>query len=278
MDVGIGLPSTIRGTTRDQLLEWARRAEARGFSSLGTIDRIAYGNYEPLIALAAAGAVTERIKLATTVLLAPTRRDGTLLAKQAASVNALSGGRLVLGVSVGGREDDFAAVGADFDKRGQEFDAMLEAFNATWDGDVIGPDGRPSLIIGGSVPAAFERTAKYADGWVMGGGTPDMLRDGIEKTRAAWKAAGRDGEPRIMSLAYYALGENAKDAARAYLGDYYSFLGDYVDTVVGSAATDAETVRAYVQGFEEAGCDELVIFPCDPDPGQVDLLADATSK
>ena len=89
MDVGIGLPSTIRGTTREQLLEWARRAEARGFSSLGTIDRIAYGNYEPLIALAAAGAVTERIKLATTVLLAPTRRDGTLLAKQAASVNAL---------------------------------------------------------------------------------------------------------------------------------------------------------------------------------------------
>jgi hypothetical protein len=80
-----------------------------------------------------------------------------------------------------------------------------------------------------------------------------------------------------MSLAYYALGANAKDAARAYLGDYYSFLGDYVEAVIGSAATDADTVRAYVQGFADAGCDELVIFPCDPDPGQVDLLADAIS-
>ena len=181
----------------------------------------------------------------------------------------------MLGVAVGGREDDFAAVGADFHTRGRDFDAMLAAFEQTWDGDAIGPAGKPTLIIGGSVPAAFERTAKYADGWVMGGGTPDMLRDGAEKTRAAWKAAGREGEPRIMSLAYYALGDGAKDAARAYLGDYYSFLGDYVDAIVGSAATDADTVRAYVQGFTDAGCDELILFPCNPDPGQVDLLADA---
>ena len=71
-EVGIGLPSTIPGVEREQLLEWARRAESRGFSSLGTIDRIVYGNYDPLIALAAAGAVTERIRLATTILIAPT--------------------------------------------------------------------------------------------------------------------------------------------------------------------------------------------------------------
>ena len=278
MDVGIGLPSTIRGATREQLLEWARRAEARGFSSLGTIDRIVYGNYEPLVALAAAGAVTERIKLLTSVLLAPTRRSGALLAKQAASVAALAGsGRMVLGVAVGGREDDFTAVDADFHARGRDFDAMLAEFEQTWNGDAIGPAGRPTLIIGGSVPAAFERTARYAEGWIMGGGTPDMLREGAEKTRAAWKAAGREGEPRIMALSYYALGDGAKDAARAYLGDYYGFLGDYVDAIVGSAATDADTVRAYVQGFTDAGCDELVFFPSDPDPGQVDLLADAIS-
>src|SRR5688500_12091989 len=113
MEVGIGLPSTIPGAGRDQLLEWARRAEARGFSSLGTIDRIVYGNYDPLIALAAAAAVTERIRVATTILIAPYRINGALVAKQAASLDRLSNGRLTLGVAVGGREDDYAASGAD---------------------------------------------------------------------------------------------------------------------------------------------------------------------
>src|SRR5213080_2222198 len=107
MDIAIGLNATIPGVEGHQLLEWARRSEGRGFSSLGTIDRIVYPSHEPLVALAAAGAVTERIRLATTILLAPTRANGALLAKQAATLDVLSGGRLVLGVAVGRRDDDF---------------------------------------------------------------------------------------------------------------------------------------------------------------------------
>src|SRR5918996_3026799 len=114
MDVGIGLPATIPGVEREQLLEWARRAEAAGFSSLGTIDRIVYPNYESLIALAAAAAVTERIRLVTDVLLAPLRTNTALLAKQTATLDSLSEGRLVLGLAPGAREDDFAVSGADF--------------------------------------------------------------------------------------------------------------------------------------------------------------------
>jgi alkanesulfonate monooxygenase SsuD/methylene tetrahydromethanopterin reductase-like flavin-dependent oxidoreductase (luciferase family) len=106
MDVGIGLPSTIAGVTDDELTEWARRADSRGFSTLGTIDRIAYPNLEPLIALAAAAAVTERIGLATSILIAPYRVNAALLAKHAASVLRISDGRLTLGVAVGGREND----------------------------------------------------------------------------------------------------------------------------------------------------------------------------
>src|SRR3954466_7541108 len=154
MEIGIGLPATGPGVGRGGVLAWARRAEERGFSSLGTIDRLVYGNYEPLIALAAAAAVTERIRLATTVLLAPLRANGALLAKQAASVDALSGGRLTFGVAVGGREDDYEAGGVDFHRRGKAFEEMLEEWDRIWGGDDIGPSGRPRLIIGGAADVA----------------------------------------------------------------------------------------------------------------------------
>src|SRR5947207_15109809 len=101
MDVGIGLPATIPGVDGATVLDWARRAEARGFSSLGVIDRIVYPNYEPLIALAAAAAVTERIRLATTILIAPYRVNTALMAKQLASIDRLSNGRLVVGIAIG---------------------------------------------------------------------------------------------------------------------------------------------------------------------------------
>jgi alkanesulfonate monooxygenase SsuD/methylene tetrahydromethanopterin reductase-like flavin-dependent oxidoreductase (luciferase family) len=284
MKVGIGLPSTIPGAGRDELLEWARRAEARGFSTLATIDRVVYPNHEPLIALAAAAAVTERICLATTILIAPTRANGALVAKQAATLDVLSGGRFVLGVSVGGREDDFRVCGVDFHARGRIFDEMLDLWGRIWDGEeygtagAIGPrplNGRPVLILGGLSDRAFARAARHGDGWSVGNGTPEQLTQGGARLTAAWEAAGRDGAPRTMAQPYYALGENAKPAAETYLRDYYGFTPDYADWAVASAATDTETVREYVRSFSEAGCDELVFFPCDADPGQVDLLADA---
>jgi alkanesulfonate monooxygenase SsuD/methylene tetrahydromethanopterin reductase-like flavin-dependent oxidoreductase (luciferase family) len=111
MEIGIGLPATIPGATGDQVVEWARAAEAHGFSSLGVIDRLVYGNIEPLVSLSAAAAVTKQITLMTTILLVPMRANAALLAKQAASINRLSNGRLRLGMAVGGYADDYEASG-----------------------------------------------------------------------------------------------------------------------------------------------------------------------
>jgi alkanesulfonate monooxygenase SsuD/methylene tetrahydromethanopterin reductase-like flavin-dependent oxidoreductase (luciferase family) len=288
MDVGIGLPNAVPGTTGAQLTEWAHNADLAGFSSLGTIDRIAYPNIEPLVALAAAAAVTERIKLATTILIAPYRVNATLLAKQAASVHAVSGGRMVLGIAVGGRSDDYEVSGVDFESRGGEnFERMLHEIKHTWaTSDAssgaahhtgVGPDvsdSPPQLIIGGSIDAAFRRAAEFGDGWIAGGAPPDVFAQGREKLLAAWKEAGRKGEPKTMGLAYFALGDRAEENADRYIHDYYAWLGEYAEQIAQSVAKDAETVRQYNQAFTDVGCDELFWIPSSSDPRQVDLLAE----
>jgi alkanesulfonate monooxygenase SsuD/methylene tetrahydromethanopterin reductase-like flavin-dependent oxidoreductase (luciferase family) len=275
MDVGIGLPNAVRGVDRRGTVEWARRAEAAGFSSLGTIDRIVFPSYESLIALTAAAAVTERIRLVTDILIAPLRANTALFAKQTATLNHLSEGRLELGLAVGGREDDFEVSGVDFSTRGRAFDRQLEKLGSLWDGDRVAPRSRPGLLIGGASDAAYRRVARYADGWTLGGGAPEVFNERYPKVRAAWEAAGRDGEPRTMALFYFALGERAEEDARTDLLDYYGFLGEHAQGVVDSAAKDEETVKRYLAGFEEAGVDEVICFPTSIDPEQVDLLASA---
>lgn len=279
MDVAIGLPNAVPGTTGEQLVEWARRADARGFSSLGTIDRIVYENYEPLTALAAAAAVTERIGLCTSVLLGPLRVNAVELAKQALSLQALSGGRFTLGIGLGGRDDDYETSGVELAGRGRRLDAMLERIKEVWSGDEVGPtiEGVPSLIVGGHADASFARAARFADGWIAAGSGPDQCAAGIEKTRAAWAEAGReDDPPRTMALAYFSLGDRAEEDARAYLHDYYAWLGEQIaEFLVAGAVKDTGTVKELVASYEATGCDELILFPSSGDPHQVDLLADA---
>jgi alkanesulfonate monooxygenase SsuD/methylene tetrahydromethanopterin reductase-like flavin-dependent oxidoreductase (luciferase family) len=277
MDIAIGLPSAVRGTTGAQLTEWARRADRHGFSSLGTIDRIAYDNYEPLVALSAAAAVTESIGLATSVLLGPLRGNAVALAKQALSLQALSGGRFTLGIGLGGREDDYALAGVELGERRARIEAMLTRIKEVWESGEVGPQVRaPRLLVGGGVEASFERAARHGEGWMAGGSPPEQFGPMREKVEAAWKAAGREGKPWTSGLAYFSLGADAAEAADAYLGDYYAWLGEETAAyVVSAAAKDAETVRRHADAFAAAGCDELFFFPSSPDPDQVDLLADA---
>lgn len=278
MKVAIGLPNAVPGTSGEQLTEWARRAEARGFSSLGTIDRVAYPNLEPLVSLAAAAAVTERIGLATTVLLGPLRRNPVALAKQVASIHKLSDGRMTLGIGLGGREDDYEVTGVEMGSRGKELDAMLERMQEVWKGEEVGPDHGtlPRVLVGGSVEASFKRAARFGDGWIAAGASPEQFAEWLAGFESAWSESGRSEKPQNAALAYYSLGDRAEEEAQDYLTDYYAWLGDEVaGYIADSAAKDAETVKQYVAAFEATGCDELFLFPSSSDPQQVDLLADA---
>src|SRR6266540_4210887 len=153
MEVGVGLPAAVPGTGGELLLEWARRAEQGPFASLGVLDRVAYDNYDPFLSLAAAAAVTTRPRLATMVVIAPLRRPA-LLAKQAASLDALSAGRLTLGLALGARHEDYDVAGVDHSDRGRRFDEQLAYLREAWEDGAIGPrpcqpDG-PELLVGGA--------------------------------------------------------------------------------------------------------------------------------
>jgi alkanesulfonate monooxygenase SsuD/methylene tetrahydromethanopterin reductase-like flavin-dependent oxidoreductase (luciferase family) len=285
VEIGIGLPAAVPGTDGPTIVEWAETAADVGFSSVGVLDRIVYDNYDPIAVLAAAAAVAD-VRLLGTVLLVPFRGSGAVVAKQLASVDRLSLGRLTVAVVTGDREDDFIASGADFDRRGQEHDRMLEEMQQTWRGaaagvtGTIGPRpahfGGPPVLVGGYGPAAIRRVVRHGSGWISGGAGPEAFRRTAVLVRSAWAEAGREGVPYLAAIGHFALGEHGRTVARRYLTDYYGYLGgDAAETIAARALTDTDGLRREIDGYAEAGCDELVLFPCSADPDEIDLLARA---
>jgi alkanesulfonate monooxygenase SsuD/methylene tetrahydromethanopterin reductase-like flavin-dependent oxidoreductase (luciferase family) len=279
VDISIGLPNTL-AHPGPLMIDWARRAEERGFTSLATIDRIVYPTYDTMTSLSVAAGATSRIGLLSGILLAPLYPP-VWLAKAAAALHAMSAGRLTLGLGVGGREDDFRAVGRDMSRRGQDMDEALGIMRTVWSGEPLPGQAFPvappldepvRVLIGGTSDAAVRRTVEHGEGWIGGGGPPEAQGPMIARIRQAWRDAGRTGEPRIGALAYFGLGDEA--ASRAALRSYYGFLGDYADAVAGSALRTPQSVRDAVRAYEDVGVTELVLDPTVASLDEVDRLAD----
>lgn len=298
MRVGIGLPTTTPTTSRAGdgrwLVDWARRAEEGPFTSLGVVDRTVYDSYDPMVSLAAAAAVTETVRLCTMIVIGPIRNTA-LLAKQAASIDAVSGGRLTLGLSIGARRDDYEAVGAEWRGRGRQLSEQVAAMRDIWEdaeevygaeapdtgetearkgaiGPVPASPGGPQVLVGGLSGASYLRAARYADGYVHGGGPPRAFASAAAKARAAWQDVGRPGEPTLWGQSYFALGD--PEAGETYMRDYYAFTGAFAERIAAGLLTDAKQVRDQIRGYEEGGCDELVLLPATSDPAELDRLAD----
>jgi alkanesulfonate monooxygenase SsuD/methylene tetrahydromethanopterin reductase-like flavin-dependent oxidoreductase (luciferase family) len=276
LNIGVGLPTTTPGADRTLVVEWAKRADKGPFTSLAVLDRVAYESFEPFTALAAAAAVTDRIRLATMIAVGPLRTTG-LLAKQAASVQALSGGRLTLGLAVGARVEDYEAAGVDHRHRGRRLSEQLAYVRGRVDEEGVGPsrDGI-EILVGGASGPAFARMARYSDGYAHGGGPPRAFAGAAARAEAAWRDLGRPGRPRLWGQGYFALGD--VEAGNAYLRDYYAFTGPFAERVVAANLTSARAVKDFVRGYEEAGCDELVLFPTVSDLSELDRLAEAVGR
>ena len=289
MRIALGLPSRVASATGELMLEWATRADQGPFSSVVVTDRVVSTALEPLAVLAMAAGATRRVRLMTSVVIGPTR-ETTLLARQPATIDLLSGGRLTLGLGIGVRENDYQATGFDFHRRGRRVEEQLPILRRLWAGerlsDEMGPIGpasaRPSgpeLLIGGYVPAVARRIAQWADGYMApGGGEPESMMEMWKQINKNWQEFGRQGQPRWVGAGYFALGPNALDQASRYIDANYGYNPDLAERRLRSLPITREAVETVINRQQDMGVDELILRPCAAELDQMERLAEIASR
>jgi alkanesulfonate monooxygenase SsuD/methylene tetrahydromethanopterin reductase-like flavin-dependent oxidoreductase (luciferase family) len=280
MKLGLAVPFV----DHEALLSWAQRADEGPYHRLGLPDRIVYDNPETMMMLAAMAAVTTRIRLQSEILLAPLR-EPVVLAKQAATLDRLSGGRFSLGLGVGARDDDFRAVGADFARRGRRLEEQLTLMRRIWSGaplsDGIGAVGPspldtegPELLFGAFAPSALARVARWGDGFLCAA-LPEQAGGMLQLVRRQWQEAGREGQPVLIGQINVALGPEATvEQARANMLRYYGFAPAFAETSAKEMITTEEGIRQAVEAYRDLGADEVMLGCWSDEIGQVDRLAD----
>lgn len=290
MRIGWSLPTMLGGVDRSTVLGWSRRIEADGYASVGFGERIAYRNLEVTSVLAAAAAVTERVRIVSTVIVLPLHSE-VWVAKQSATLDVLSGGRYTLGVGVGGRDEDFRALGRDSTRRHARLDAQVDRIRAVWAGeppddglDPVGP--RPArripIMSGALGPRSIARSARWADG-IAGfelDPQPERLAVTAARLRAAWHDAGRNEEPELWTSWWFALGDGAVERLRSYAAGYLGVFGpELAEPLAASCSVaGADSLRRAVDAAEAAGFDEVQLVPTTADVGELDRVAEALGR
>jgi alkanesulfonate monooxygenase SsuD/methylene tetrahydromethanopterin reductase-like flavin-dependent oxidoreductase (luciferase family) len=286
MRIGIGLPNTVPGVTADLAIRWARHAEKRGFAMVSTVGRIAWPGPDSLTLLAVAGGATERIGLQSNVILGPTRAKA-ILARIAVTLAQALPGRFTMGLGLGDRPSDYRAAERDFHRRGAAFDETLELLSRAARAEPVVHGDEPGeerplaavpvelpLLVGGRGSRAIERVAKWAAGWTSGAQPLEKSRAMIARVRNAWHAAGRNGNPRLVGMAYFCADPSRADDGRQYLRDYYASYGTRSEEISARMLRDSEQLKTTLRQHEEIGMTEFIFTPTLLDLAEVDRLAD----
>jgi alkanesulfonate monooxygenase SsuD/methylene tetrahydromethanopterin reductase-like flavin-dependent oxidoreductase (luciferase family) len=293
MKIGMNLPVMVPGLDREHVHAWARRVDAGPFSCIASGERINFPNPEVMITLATVAAVTERVKILFDVSVVPLHSP-VLLAKQVATLDVMSGGRVVLGVGVGGREEDYAALDVEFGpSRFRRLEEGVATMRRIWRGEQVVEralrpveplpvqEGGPEVLAGSLFPKSIRRAARFADG-LKGfsfGPTAHEVGAGFELARSEWRNAGRP-DPRLCTGFWFALpprGGDGRAQMDAYVKRYLNFMGPDAARKIAPTvrAVDAESLREAVREMEDLGCDELVLVPTTLDPDEIDRVVDA---
>ena len=281
MEIGIALPTMATGFTRSTFTEWCRGIDEGPYASVSAGERITFHNPELLVANTAAAALTERVQVITNIVVLPLHRTA-LLAKQLATLDVLAAGRLVVGVGVGGREQDYRALGVPFDGRHARLDTDVAELRRLWAGGTVadagqpvGPlphrPGGPPLLAAAMGPKSMSRAARWADG-VTGfsiGADPAEIARCNTMALDAWEAAGRTDRPRLVSGSFYLLGgPDADDALKAFARAYMDVFGDRAADALSALVGLSSPARLLdaLAAAEAAGCDEFILVPGTVDP------------
>ncbi len=283
----MGLPVEVRGVEGSVLIEWAKRIDSGPFNTVAVTDAIVDPAFESLTTLAAAASVTRRVRLMTVVIGSPPRNTA-LLAKQAATIDALSGGRLSLGLGVGELVEDFAASGVEMKGRGKRFEEQLTELKRIWSGGLVGESGKPlgpephqpggpELLIGGWAERAIARVGRFGDGYVGAALTEDLVTDReYQIALRSWKEHGRDGKPRFVQNVYFALGDEAKNDREAFLRHSYEGSPEYdLEAIARVTPTTEQEIRDIAGRIEATGADELIFHSVNADIEQIARLEQA---
>ena len=286
MKIGMTLPSFVVGVDGPTIREWCARIDDGRFSCVAVGERIAYPSHDLISSLAYAAAATRRVRLVSTIAVLPSH-DPVRVAKQAATIDVLSEGRLTLGVGVGGRDQDYHAVGASTSARFARLDEHVAIMRAVWRGEEvvdgvppIGPTpaqpGGPPILTASMGPKSLARSAQWADG--LSGfdlaPDPDSVVRTFDTVRAAWADAGRTERPWLSTSTWFALGDGAADRLHGYARNYLSTFGDAAADAMASMCRlhDPGVLREVVAALGESGCDEFVLVPTTDDPRELDRL------
>jgi alkanesulfonate monooxygenase SsuD/methylene tetrahydromethanopterin reductase-like flavin-dependent oxidoreductase (luciferase family) len=276
--VGLSIPSTVAEGDRDTLCEWIRRIDAGPFSCLATGERLASPFLDLMGVLSAAAVLTERVPIQALISLAPLH-EPVLLAKQAATVDVLSGGRFTLGVGVGMRDYDYALAGKPevFPKRLAALDERVASLRSIWAGEYalpadappLGPPpvqlGGPPIFASSLGPKSMRRAVRWADGLAGFHMGPDLkeIEAIFDAFRANWSEAGRSGAPTLQMAFWFGLVDSPAERVVAFADDYLSIFGREFARVRSRRcnATSPGAIREILRRLEDLGCDEAIMTP-----------------
>ena len=291
---GLSIPTAVPDVQPDTAIQFARRAEEAGAGALWTLDRLVFDNHQPLIDLAAAAALTTRMQLGTAVLLG-TLWPPALLAKAVATLDQLSGGRVILGLGVGSREDDFAAAEAPYADRGRRLEELVEVLKLVWSGQPVKYAGKsykldvgaigprpiqrphPPLWFGGSAERALRRAARLGDGYIPGSaGGAEGFKAVRQKVRQFAEEAGRDPNTmRFGAQVTICVDDDRAEAIRLTERrfDYY-YPGGRGNRVAGAALGPADECLRVIDEYVQAGADHIILSSVTAELRYVDRLCE----